>query len=247
MGVEASMSTPIIKDNTLWGLISCHHKTPRNLNFEMRSAFELLSPILSAQLSAKEREQNLLRVNELGEIYNRLLGQMYQELDFRVGLLRHKLSLLDLLSCTGVAIVYDGEVHRKGDTPGQAQIKELVRWLQRMQVNRVYETSSLPKVFEKSLALKNLASGLLALAISMERGEFILGFRQELLQTVEWGGNPNQAIQFEADGKTYHPRNSFSVWQEKVKNTSLPWSAPELAIAESLRTSVLERVLKESY
>lgn len=92
-----------------------------------------------------------------------------------------------------------------------------------------------------------MASGLIALAISMERGEYILGFRQEVVQTVEWGGNPNQAIQFEADGKTYHPRISFSVWQETVKNTSLPWSTPELAVAESLRTSVLERVLKESY
>jgi two-component system, chemotaxis family, sensor kinase Cph1 len=247
MGVKASMSTPIIKDDGLWGLISCHHNTPRHLNFELLSAFELVSPIISAQLSAREREQNLVRINELGLLYNRLLSQMYHELDFRVGLLRKETSLLDIFSCTGGAIAYDGEIHRQGDTPGPEQIKELVRWLQRLGVDRVFETSSLPKMFEKSASLKHLASGLIALAISRERGEYILGFRQEMVQTVEWGGNPNEAIQFEADGKTYHPRHSFSVWKETVKNTSLPWSAPELAIAETLRTSVLERVLKETY
>jgi chemotaxis family two-component system sensor kinase Cph1 len=247
MGVQASMSTPIIKDNTLWGLISCHHKTARYLSFGLRSAFELLSPIISAQLSAKEREQTLLRANELGEIYNLLLTQMYQHRDFRSGLLKEQTSLLDLLACTGGAIVFDGEIHKAGGAPTNEQIKDLVRWLQRMGVDRVFETSSLPKLFEKSWGLKDLASGLLALPISMERGEYILGFRPEMVQTVEWGGNPNQAIQFEPDGKTYHPRNSFAVWQETVKGTSYPWSAQEVAIAEKLRTSVLEKVLQDSY
>jgi two-component system, chemotaxis family, sensor kinase Cph1 len=247
MGVQASMSTPIIKDSSLWGLVSCHHKSAKNLNFEMRSAFELLSSIISAQISAKEREQNLLQVAELGDIYNRLLGQMYQEPDFRIGLLKRKSSLLDLFRCTGAAIYYDGEVHKTGNAPNTEQIKELTRWLQRMQIDKVFETSSLPKLFDRSKGYKEVASGLLALPIFMEKGEYLMGFREEMVHTIEWGGDPNQAIQFEQDGKTYHPRNSFSVWQETVKNTSLPWSAPEISIAETLRISVLERVLKDNY
>ena len=38
-----------------------------------------------------------------------------------------------------------------------------------------------------------------------------------------------------ADGKTYHPRNSFAVWKQIVRNTARPWSAEELSIAEAFK------------
>jgi light-regulated signal transduction histidine kinase (bacteriophytochrome) len=245
MQVMASMSTAIITNNQLWGLISCHHKSPLYPNYEMRSAFELLANIISVQIAAKESERDLMYKSQLNVINAKLIEQMYGGKDFIKGLLTRSPSLGDLLAVAGVAIAYDGEVHITGKTPRTEQIKELIKWLQIQKVEKVYATDNLPRSFSKSQEYADLCSGLIALPISLRKGDYILGFRPEVIQTVDWGGNPNERIQFEPDGKKYHPRNSFSKWKETLKHTSLPWAVQELEAAESLRISVLERILAD--
>jgi len=245
MDVAASMSTPIIVNNQLWGLISCHHQTPRYPNYEMRSAFELLSNVMAAQLAFREREQLLQDQSELDRIGARLVERMYTQKDFVIGLTDHSPNITDLLRAQGVVIVHDGVYKTVGATPPLNQIKEIVRWLQLNQVEKIFATNHLSDAFSLSTLNPEVASGLIALPISLRKGEYVLGFRPEVIQTVEWGGNPNQAIHFEADGKTYHPRNSFSIWKEQVRNTSLPWQTQEIEAADRLRISFLERVLKD--
>ncbi|QMU28916.1 GAF domain-containing protein [Adhaeribacter radiodurans] len=247
MGVQASMSTPIVKDNVLWGLISCHHKTPKNLSFEMRSAFVLLSSIISAQVVAKENEYSLGQINSLNDIFTRLLAQMYNEQDFRQGLVRGAYTLNQLFTSSGAAVVLDGEIKKVGKTPTNEEIKSIVHWLQRSRVNKIHTTENLAQALEPAVNYKEVASGLIALPIALERGDYILGFREEMVQTISWGGNPNQAITMEPDGKTYHPRNSFAVWQEQVKHTSLPWSEQDVHVAEQLRIAVLERIVRDTH
>src|SRR5207253_3105447 len=84
-------------------------------------------------------------------------------------------------------------------------------------------------------------------ACSVKRGNFIIAFRSEAIQKVNWGGNPNEAVQFEADGKQYHPRNSFSQWQQTVKHTSIPWKPEEIEVAENFRNFVVEFTLNRMY
>ena len=50
MGVVASMSLSIIMDGRLWGLIACHHRTPRYLSHRLRMACELFAQMASARL-----------------------------------------------------------------------------------------------------------------------------------------------------------------------------------------------------
>jgi light-regulated signal transduction histidine kinase (bacteriophytochrome) len=247
MKTITSMSLPIIIDNKLWGLISCHHKTAKYPSYELRSAMELLSGILSAQLEAKEKEGNMaLRVHLRG-VHGQLMEQLYTTSNFADGLLEGVSSIQELLSLTGAAVVYEGNIWTSGATPGNQEIKELVSWLRRNKAHRLYATDILPQEYPNSKAYKDVASGLIAMPINAEQGEYILGFRPEVLQTVNWGGNPNNAIQLEPDGKTYHPRNSFATYQEVVKHTSLPWQQEEAEAAEVLRSAVLEKIIKERY
>jgi light-regulated signal transduction histidine kinase (bacteriophytochrome) len=170
---------------------------------------------------------------------------MYAEKNFVNGLTRQTPSLLDLFNIKGAAIVYDGKMDLIGQTPQPGEVKDIIKWLQLYNIEKVFVTHNLSSVFSQSAPLKDTASGLIALPVSVMKGNFILGFRPEVIQTIEWGGNPNQAIQFEPDGKTYHPRNSFAIWKEIVKQASIPWTAQEINAAEMLRTSVLERILWE--
>ncbi|RAU82891.1 GAF domain-containing protein [Pontibacter arcticus] len=245
MKVDASMSLPIIIDNKLWGLISCHHKTAKYTSYEMRSAMELVSGILSAQLEARQKEENMgLRV-KLRSIHASLMEQLYSSSSFADGLLEGNVDIQQLLDLSGAAVMFEGNIWTSGDTPTDQEIKELVSWLRRNKANGQFATASLPTVYPHSKRYMDKASGLIAMPINAEQGEFILGFRPEVQQTLQWGGDPNNAIQMEQDGKSYHPRNSFATYIETVKYTSLPWQQEEEDAAETLRSAVLEKIIKE--
>lgn len=245
MQIQASMSLPIIIGDRLWGLISCHHKSPKNPSYEMRSALELLAGIFSAQLEARERENAMGIQMQLKSFFAQLLDHIYSQQNLAEGLLTGTM-LRDLFGLSGAALLYDGEVWTSGATPGTQEMKELASWLRRQEAGQVFATDSLPRQYARSQDYKDLASGLLAVAINPEQGEYLLGFRPEEVQTIAWGGNPHQAIQLDADGKSYHPRNSFAVYQETVKHTSLPWEAAELEVAATLRSTVLEKIVKNN-
>ena len=65
----------------------------------------------------------------------------------------------------------------------------------------------LPFVSEKDLYL----GGYLSIPIDVIGNEYLVVFKKEVIKTVFWGGNPNNAIVRENDGDNYHPRNSFNV------------------------------------
>jgi light-regulated signal transduction histidine kinase (bacteriophytochrome) len=245
MQVAASMSTAIIINNSLWGLISCHHKTPKFPDFEMRSAFELLADIIAVQLMSKERECKLQFRSRIHNVHAKVLTQLFSQKDLVTGLLAEATYIQELLNIDGLAFVFDGNIKTTGTTPNPEQLWGLVHWLQMYSPTSTLVTDTLPGLFGESILYGDIASGLLALPIDTRKGSYVLGFRPEITQVVEWGGNPNEAINFEPDGKTYHPRNSFATWKETVKHKSAPWRKSEMEAAEVLRSLILEKIIRD--
>lgn len=73
-------------------------------------------------------------------------------------------------------------------------------------------------------------------------------FRPEVIQTVNWGGDPNQA--YELKGTKEHPqlcpRQSFALWKETVRLKSLPWQAVEVKAALEFRKAIVNIVLRQA-
>lgn len=46
MGVSASMSISLMQNQELWGLISCHHNTPKQVPYEIRTVCEFIGQIV---------------------------------------------------------------------------------------------------------------------------------------------------------------------------------------------------------
>lgn len=245
MKVAASMSVPIIVENRLWGLISCHHRTPKAMNFALRSSFEIVSGVLSGQLSAKEKEESFRYRSALHKIELKLVEQLYTLPDVTESLFNKPSYILDLFELEGVVMVLEDAYESAGEVPSEKMVKSLVKWLSRYSREKVFATDSLPRLFPEAEKYRELASGLIAMQISAGK-QYILGFRPEVIKAVNWGGNPYEAIQMEEGGKRYHPRNSFRLWKEQVEFTSLPWAPEVLDVAHSIRTSVLEKLIKEN-
>ncbi|ANE52919.1 GAF domain-containing protein [Flavisolibacter tropicus] len=243
MKVSASMSTRILKDGQLWGLIACHHREPKYLSYQVCSLFEMLSSVVTNKIMAVQYRDAYHYKTDLQFRLSKIMEAVYRKNDLIGGLIDQQKELLDLLGADGLVINTSKQTESFGTTPDRMEVEELVYWLQSQSINKLYHQSRLTGVFENASAYAKTCSGLLALPIQAEKGFYILVFRSEAVQKINWGGNPNEAVQFEKDKKNYHPRNSFKLWQETVFNKANPWSEEQLLIAEQLRNFVVEYLL----
>ncbi|MGC3945115.1 MAG: GAF domain-containing protein [Chryseolinea sp.] len=239
MGVTASMSTRILHQGKLWGLIACHHKTPKFLSYEMCSIFEMLSTIISGKISSIQNEQALLRENALGSGYSQLLENIYKNQQLDAALLS-KDGITEIFGANGVAVSRNGRIKSFGVTPRVDQLEELLLWLHTKQLRTVFYTDSLSSLNDYASEYREDASGLLVIPINYVKDSYVLIFRPEKIRTIFWGGNPDERITFERDEKNYHPRNSFKQWQQHVSGVAQPWSEEEIARAEALRSFIYE-------
>ena len=244
MGVRASMSISIIDDGALWGLIACHHLSPRYLPYEVRAACEFLGQAFSLQLTAKrdsEDHQYRAQVNTVGL---RLIQQIAEVHPLDYALTAGRLSMLDLVDAGGAALCIDGQIVSLGQTPTDDQIRTLIAWLGAQPERGIYSIVSLATACPELANCKDTASGVLAAPISRAQGEYLLWFRPELLQVVNWGGEPTKAVELHDDGVRLRPRRSFELWQQMVALHARPWKSFEIAAASDLRNAVLSIVLR---
>ncbi|MDB5251821.1 MAG: hypothetical protein JWP27_990 [Flaviaesturariibacter sp.] len=246
MKLGASMSTRILRNGVLWGLIACHHRTARFLSYQTCAVFELLSHIISAKITAVENTDAHAYEATLHSQLRKIVEHISTHGDLLSGLQSQGEELRSLLRADGLCVVSNGRVVRSGLAPEDSAVRDLVYWLQSQAITNLYVQTNLSSVYEHADAYATTASGLMALPIQPEKGNFILAFRQEAVQDVAWGGNPNEAIQFEPDRKAYHPRNSFRQWKQTVLNTSLDWRPEETEIAEQFRRFVVQQTLNKS-
>jgi two-component sensor histidine kinase len=87
---------------------------------------------------------------------------------------------------------------------------------------------------------------LLALPISRRPRDYVVLFRQEMVQAVRWAGDPHKPTEFGPNGPRLTPRKSFETWSELVRARSKPFSPAEVRVAETLRATLIEVVLRLS-
>ncbi len=247
MGVTSLLVISLIQEQKLWGLISCHHQTPKYLSYEVRKMCEFLGQIVSSELAHKISHSEWDYEVKLKSLQSEFLKSISQADNFIDALIKPEIRLLDLVSASGAAICLDNEVTLVGATPNIDQVRALIEWADTQVNDNLFSTDSLPKLYPEALIFKDTASGLLLLRISQVRRYYILWFRPEVIQTVNWAGNPNESIQAQADGSlTLSVRKSFAAWQETVRLTSLPWRPCELDSALSLRNAIVGIVLSKA-
>ncbi len=247
MGVAASMSISLIRNKQLWGLIACHHNTPKTVPYQIRTICEFIGQIVSFELAGKEDNENLDYRMKLKSIQTRFIKTISQAEELKAGLIENPQDLLDLVGAGGVALCLESEITLIGDTPDRAAVEKLLPWLDtQFDEEVIYETTSLSSVYPPAQEYKEVASGLLALLVSRVQKTFIIWFRPEVIQTIDWGGNPYKPVEIEEGIRKLSPRKSFDKWQETVKDKSLPWNACEVEAALELRSSIIGIVLRKA-
>jgi two-component system, chemotaxis family, sensor kinase Cph1 len=247
-GVQASMSVALVSQNHLWGLIACQHYTPKYIPYDIRKACEFLGQIMSLELTTKEANEVYDYQLELKTITSQLVGAMSHETNFIEALVKQQLNFLKLVSAQGAVICIRNQFQLFGNTPTQDQIEKLLIWLKNNSNQDIFYTANLAKIYPEAQEFKAVGSGILAISISSLWDHYIIWFRPEEIQTVNWAGNPNESYQKTIldNGKIYlSPRSSFELWKEKVNLKSLPWEKWEIQAAIELRNGIIDIILKQ--
>ena len=247
MGTRTSMSIALMKEDRLWGILGCmHYDEPRYVPAFTRAACEFLGVLTSVQLGVKQESENLEYNSRLQAVRERLLQRMAAQSDLVQALMGKGSELLELTAARGAAVVYGDVCATVGETPGEPEIKRLVAWLKTQPGGELFHTTSLPGLNPEALAYKDKACGLAAISTTKERGHYVLWFRPEVIQTVDWGGDPNKPADPSTPPGRLNPRTSFELWKEEVHLKSLPWQPAELAAASALRDAIIAVVVRRA-
>lgn len=244
MGSAATMTISLIREGKLWGMVTCHHRTPRLVGYELRDLCQFLGKTFSALIKTKEQYDEQEYQLRIRETQVHLLEHVSSSINFVDGLYRQRPTVQDVFDCGGAAVCFDGEVILLGNTPSQEQVQELLAWLQEHAPQEVFHTDSYVQHNPAGLALRPTASGILAVSLADAPGNYLLWFRPEVVQTVTWAGQ-NTKAEVLADGQVFlSPRQSFEAWKQLVESTSAPWKPMEIEAAKEIRLHISDVRLK---
>ncbi|MCA1245119.1 ATP-binding protein [Massilia sp. MS-15] len=247
MGTLASMSVSLVVKGKLWGLISCHNAAPCPVPVDKRTACEQLGQILALCIESREDASELQFRLEVRRIMVEMLGRLTKGADFLENMSTVFPELLRFARAGGVAVVVDDRVLTYGDTPDETQIRALADWLSLHGGHSdIYHTDHLKEAYPPGADLVRNASGLLALPISRIHQHYLLWFRPEVVQTIEWAGNPHGKQASPSDPAQLTPRLSFQAWRETIHGRSLPWHVAEIELTVEFRSALLGIALERA-
>ncbi|MDB4974869.1 MAG: cph [Myxococcaceae bacterium] len=246
MGVTASMSISLLRDEQLWGLIACHHYSgPRVVPFHVRESGEFLGQALSFHLAGRLHQESAERGLRVKEVEAELMRAL-QATGRKLGQSLATPALLRLTGATGAVVLLESEQYSVGSVPGQTELRSLIEVVRGHSSDDVFVTDRMPALMPMSDELAQVASGVLAVALSGERRDFVFWFRPAACSVVHWAGEPIKQVRTSAGIPRLSPRGSFALWKETVRGRSEPWQTWEVTAAASLRGLVLDGVQRRA-
>lgn len=237
MGVGASMSVSIIINGRLWGMLACHHMSPRQIPYSIRMACDVLAQIIAATVSSIQEHESAEATQVSNSVHTAVMESLIDEDDVLRALGLHAQALKDTLGASALVVTQHGKKFIFGDIPKNIvtgileflpiEGDDLVLWQSRHEW---------PEILQQRV---DKWVGLLALRFDPVTSGWILALRMEQIETITWGGKPEKEIQHGPLGPRLTPRGSFEAWKEVVRDSAVPWDAIQVEFARKLLSALL--------
>ncbi len=244
MGVGASLTAAIVIRGKLWGLLACHHYSKKYINYYQRQSVRFLTQIFTNNLGVFTAQNFIDKSKSYGKVKNEILAQVRSEQDLLNALTSGETPFYKLVPCAGGAVYYNGELRLIGETPGEAEVMDLIKSYLDKQ-STVFYIRNLEKDYAAAAAFKEKASGILSVKIGDMTGDQLIWFRGESSAEVSWGGNPQKNAVIKDGVEHLSPRKSFEKWTLQVSGISHPWLDHEIEAVNSLREGVTHIIVKK--
>ncbi len=241
VGAMSVLSLPIVCQGRPWGLMACHHRRPHHPSPAQRMAVATLVDAFAVRVGPAERAKAEEARREDLDRLSALLAHMAQAETVTAALTTGQVTIANLFDVTGAAMLCDGAVSLLGNTPPEAAVRDLARWLgSHPSGAALFESDSLPDTYPPWTVHTDIACGVLAVFLSADRSEILLWFRPEAQEVVTWASS----LQTERPGAgaSSHPPLERRV--EMRRGHAKPWAERDLEIAETLRHAITEVIVR---
>jgi light-regulated signal transduction histidine kinase (bacteriophytochrome) len=246
MGVGASLSISIVVDAQLWGLIACHHDSPKTLSAPLRIGAELFGQYFSLQIGLAERRTAFVAAGLARERLAAIVSGLSADEPVEDALRDRLGALAELIPCDGVGLWLSGAWLATGAAPNFNRVTALIERLNRVAGGNIWHTQDLCAEMGPGAGYGEAVAGALAVPVSSFPPGYLILFRGEEARSVEWAGEPAKTIVSGLLGDRLTPRGSFETWREEVRGQSRPWTDADGVIAEAIRTYLRDLILRHS-
>ena len=240
MGVKASLSISLVQNGRLWGLIACHHMTPKFVPLRERELDEFIGRVVSLKLIHMDAQERAAINSRIRELLFSLTEKIRGARDLGVVIQLYSEDLLGIVRAVGAIVSLGGTHHRIGVVPDEVAVEHLISMLRVMQPAPVFHTEHLVDLGPEFSDLQDKTSGMLVAPLDHEARDFVMWFRSGIVRTLRWAGEPNKLVTQENGELRISPRKSFATWSETYRDKSMPWSLVELDAANSLSLALIE-------
>ncbi|BCX48782.1 signal transducation histidine kinase [Haloferula helveola] len=241
MGVAASLVTSVRVGSELWGLISCHHGSPRTLSAKDQSRIATLTGHLAVDLSGAAREKKLRSDLACARLANKLVQCVTLTTDWPPVMMSIASEVIETLRADGLALRFGGTTRTHGEGIDAAWVDRLVEAYGKDRRNSVGASDRAPADFPDA-GLPPSIGGVLWIPLSNFRNDALLIFRKAQDISISWAGDPARHTEMNDEGKL-GPRRSFAIWKENVRGCGEPWSEAELDMASTVRSTLIDIVI----
>lgn len=241
MGVTATLSIPIRRAKSLWGLIACHHYSGGHyISPQVREDYELAAMILCGKLNELSERRRLQMKNETFQFSQKILKGAVVGRSLLSNCQADLQQLLLITGSTSAQLKIGDEEVLMGLPVSAETLQAVEKWITEKDPHMVWSATCLSKELHLSKPDPN-AAGALAVALSFNFQDRLVWFRKEEIQETLWAGKPTineSSFGFEA----LTPRASFAAWAEISNNCSRPWQERDFECAENFLLGFVQEI-----
>ncbi|KAF8690816.1 hypothetical protein HU200_041210 [Digitaria exilis] len=227
----------------LWGLIVCHHESPRYVPFPLRYACEFLAQVFAVHVNKEFELEKQIREKSILRMQTMLSDMLFREAS-PLSIISGSPNIMDLVRCDGAALLHGDKVWRLQTAPTESQIRDIAFWLSEVHRDSTrLSTDSLQDAgYPGAASLGDMICGMAVAKITSK--DIVFWFRSHTAAEIKWAG-ANHDPSNKDDNRRMHPRFSFKAFLEVVKMKSLPWNDYEMDAIHSLQL-ILRDTLKDA-
>jgi PAS domain S-box-containing protein len=238
MLTAASLTIGLVHQEELWGMLVCHHATPRIAGAHIRMAANLIGRAVSMLIGSLGTAERHAEMKGREVILSALVTRLTEPQPLPAILAAAEAELLGLVDAAGAVARIDGTMVQMGQTPPPEVTARLLKRLHALAAGQLLAIEDLGlrlPDFADSIAE---ASGVLMLPLTNSIDDTILWFRPEQRHTVIWGGDPSDRGHHDPETSQMSPRASLAACERTVTGHSAPWGEPERCMAGRLDTAL---------
>jgi diguanylate cyclase (GGDEF)-like protein len=239
IGVRATLTISIIVRGMLWGLVACHHVSPRRLDHAVRSTCDFFAQMLALKLTARIEHAELSQRLEGTELLAKFVANLESTQPLTEALRRSWTTLLPIFDADALVVRGPEGCAVYGSSMRTEDIEVALALLEATVKDGIAASSSLCRLADEARRFASEASGALYVGLSASDNRCIVFLRREQSASVTWAGDPTKTAFAQVGKVRLSPRASFAAWEQVVLGESTRWSSSDLQKAASLREQLI--------